>query len=230
MAWRIKDLVAIQRAMVLISMILVCQFSGMGCASEGTNMISGTGSGELLLSVTITDTVPVFSGSYSYDIAGINIPPISTPWNVTGSKSGYAYNLSGVYMPNKPNDFRVSASKVKNLNIGLKKDPVKEGINQTRTWITTQILADENSTANATSDLLSPGRYQAKIFGDAAENVTAVDLTMTLAKKLIVEGRFAFGINTDGFPSGNYSITAKALNGSFRFDEINLERSSMDFQ
>jgi hypothetical protein len=173
--------------------------------------------------------VPVFSGSYSYDIAGINIPPISSPLNVTASNSGYAYSLSGVYMPNKPNDFMVLASKVKDLNVGLKKNPVKKGINQTRVWVTTQIQADENGTANASSDLLSPGRYHAKIFGEAAENVTAVNLTMTLTKKLIVEGRFAFGLDTEGFPSGNYSIAAKALNGSFSFEEINLERSFVEF-
>jgi hypothetical protein len=230
MGWRIKGLAARQRAVILIWMISIFLFLGMGNASPGMNMISGMGSGELLLSVTIADTVPVFSGSYSYDISSINIPPISTPLNVTGSKSGYAYNLSGVYMPNKPNDFRVSASKVKDLNIGLKKDPVKEVFNQSRIWVTTQIPADENGTATALSDLLSPGRYHAKIFGEAAENVTAVDLTMTLTKKLIVEGRFAFGIDTEGFPSGNYSIAAKALNGSFRFEEINLERGYADFQ
>lgn len=41
--------------------------------------------------------------------------------------------------------------------------------------------------------------------------------------KIIVNGRFNIGINTTGFPSGNYSITAKALNGSLRLDEIKLE-------
>jgi hypothetical protein len=97
----------------------------------------------------------------------------------------------------------------------------------TRTWITSQILADENSVATTTSDLLSPGSYQVKIFGDAADNVSQVNLTMTLVKKMILNGRFNIGINTTGFPAGNYSITAKALNGSFCLDEIRLEDSSI---
>ena len=69
-------------------------------------------------------------------------------------------------------------------------------------WVTSQILADKNDVATTTSDLLSPGSYDVKIFGDAAENVSQVNLTMTLIKKIIVNGRFNIGINTTGFPSG----------------------------
>lgn len=191
--------------------------------TSGEKQLTGVGYGELLLKFTIQDTVLVFSGSYSYDLASIHIPPIEA-FNVTSTnKSGYSYSLPGVYIPGKPNNFTVTASGVKNLNIGLRKDPVKTGINHTRVWITTQILADKNGMATTTSDLLSPGSYQVKIFGSVAENVSHVDLTMTLVKKIIVNGRFNIDINTAGFPSGNYSITANALNGSFRLDEMRLD-------
>jgi hypothetical protein len=43
---------------------------------------------------------------------------------------------------------------------------------------------------------------------------------LTVVKKLIVEGPFNLLINTTGFPDGNYSISAKAINGSFSFDEL----------
>ncbi len=178
--------------------------------------VSGNGSGELLLTFTVRDTVPVSSGRYSYDVVGINIPPISTPWNVTGSRLGYAYGLPGLYMPNKPNNFTVTAEGVKNLNIGLKK---LQG-DRTRMWVTTQIGAAENGRATAETDLISPGPYHAKIFGDAAEDASQVNLIMTMVKKIVVEGRFSLSLDTTGFPSGEYMIAAEAVNGSFSFDEI----------
>jgi len=189
---------------------------------EREEMISGVGTGELTLTAVITHTVPVLSGVFSYNIAGINIPPITVPMKITGSKYGYSYNFSDVYMPNKPNNFTVSAYGVRNLNIGLKKDPVKGGLNFTRVWVTSQIPADNNGTATTQSDLLSPGRYQFMLFGEAAENVSQVDLTMTLVKKVIVNGRFNLVINTSGFPTGDYLISATALNGSFNLDEITV--------
>lgn len=184
--------------------------------------LTGVGYGELLLKFTIKDTASVISGSYSYDIADIHFPPIEA-FNVTSTdKSGYSYSLPGVHIPGKPNNFTVTATGVENLNIGLRKDPVKTGINHTRTWITTQILADKNGVATTASDLLSPGSYQVRIFGDAVENVSQVNLTMTLIKKIIADGRFNTVINTTSFPSGDYSITAKALNGSFNLNELTI--------
>jgi hypothetical protein len=189
---------------------------------ESEKMIFGTGKGELALTVVIKHTVPVLSGMYSYDIMGINIPPISTPMVITSSRGGYSYNLTDVYMPSKPNNFSVSAKGVRNLNIGLKKDPVKEGLNFTRVWVTAQIPADNEGKATTESDLLSPGSYQFKLFGEAAENISEVDLTMTLVKNIIVNGSFSLALNTSGFPSGDYSLSARALNGSFKFDEITV--------
>ncbi len=185
-------------------------------------VISGSGSGEMLMTFVIEEVLPVFSGRYSQDIVGINMPPISSPFQVSGSTSGYAYDAEGIYIPGKPNNFTVTADGVKNLNIGLRKDPVKNGINATRTWVTTQIDASSDSRAVAETDLVSPGSYHVKIFGDAWDNATEVNLVLTVAKKILVDGEFNLSINTTGFPPGNYSLTAKALNGSFEFDELNI--------
>lgn len=203
--------------------LLACTSSSLvGSASETYN-ISGSGFGELLLTAEIRYPSPVFLGSYSYDLVEINIPPITTPLKVTSSKAGYSYDLPGVHMPNKPNNFTVSVMGVKNLNIGLKKT---QGSFE-RMWITSQVMANEKGLATTSSDLLSPGVYHVKIFGDAVENVSQVNLTMTLVKKIVVSGPFCFGLNTTGFPSGNYSITAKALNGSFSFDELSIDDPSI---
>ena len=215
-------------AMVLI-LLAISSSALIGSASE-THNISGSGSGELLLTIKIRDSSPVFSGNYNYDLLGIHIPPIEA-FNVTSTKKGgYSYTLPGISIPGKPNDFTVTASGVKDLNIGLKKlqgsymnSTTVWKDKYTRVWITSQIHANKNGVAITTSDLLSPGSYDVKIFGDAANNTTQVNLTMSLVKKIVVNGRFNLSINTTGFPSGNYSIAAKALNGTFRLDEIKLE-------
>lgn len=199
-------------------------------------IISGSGHGELLLKITINKSLPVFSGKYSFDVVGINIPPFSSTFSVTPKEglAGYAYDLAGISLPGKPNNFTVSGRYVKNINVGLKKlqgsyensSMVWKG-KATRIWITTQIPADSNGVATADSDLISPGNYQAKIFGDAADNASQVDLTMTMVKKMIVGGRFNLSINTTGFPAGNYSISAKAINGSLSLDELAVEGLSI---
>lgn len=193
--------------------------------------ISGIGYGELLLTFTVNKVIPVFSGRYSYDITGIHIPPISTSLQVESSnEKGYSYDLSNVYIPGKPNDFTVSASGVKTLNIGVKKlqgsyensSMIWKAMYE-RTWVSTQVKANKDRTATTNSDLLSPGIYDVKIFGDAAENISQVNLTMTVVKKLVVKGSYNLSINTTGFPEGDYSIKIKALNGTFRTDELSIE-------
>ena len=195
--------------------------------------ISGSGNGELLLKFSIRRTLPVISGRYSLDISGISIPPISSQFSVTGSKYGYAYDAEGAYLPNKPNNFTVTASGVKNLNIGLKKIQ-GSGTNSStiwegkfmRMWVSHQAVADDQGVATDDSDLISPGIYDARIFGDAA-NVSQVDLTMTLVKKIFINGKFHLSINTTGFPAGNYSIGVQAQNGTVRLDEIALDGLSI---
>jgi hypothetical protein len=208
-------------------------FSQSAAAPPNEKIVSGSGEGEILLTVFIKRTLPVTLGKYSLDISGIHIPPISSPFNVTFDrkyKSGYAYTVEGAYLPEKPNNFTVSANQVENLNIGLKKiqgkyknsSTVWQGM-RTRIWISQQVEADPNGLATATSDLISPGAYDARIFGDAAPNATQINLTMSLVKKILINGRFHLIINTTGFPVGNYSISARAVNGTLKIDEIAVD-------
>lgn len=191
--------------------------------------LSGDGKGEILLTIQVSSILPVFHGRYSMDIVGASMPPISSNWTVTGTKNGYSYDLPGIHMPSKPNNFTVQASNAKNLNVGVKKDPVEGGSNITRTWISTRANANEDGIARIDNDMISPGRYQFKIFGDAIDNATQVALEMKVVKKLLINGRFDLALNTSGFPTSNYSINAKAINGSIRFDEINLNGPSSGF-
>ncbi len=216
---------------IIISLAVLCILLSFVGLAPGKMVISGIGAGELLLNFTIQDTAPVFDGSYTYDLVGIHIPPIEGfSVSNTNKKGGYSYTLPGIYIPGKPNNFTVSASGVKNLNIGVRKE---QGSYKnwsmvfkptfTRIWITSQTEANNNGTATTTNDMLSPGSYQIKIFGDAAENISKVKLTMTLIKKVIVSGAFNVNVNMTGFPSGSYKMNAKAINGSVQMDEIRLE-------
>lgn len=200
-------------------------FSDFAQTASKDKVLSGSGTGEILLTISIDTVVPVSSGKYMYDIDGLNIPPLSTPVEIIGldskkfTRGGYDYKLKSLYIPGKPNNFTIMASGVKNLNVGL----MKHQANLKRTWVSSQFPANESGVAKAESDLISPrGYYHVKIFGDAATNVTKVDLLMTVVKKLIVDGPFNLAINTTGFPEGNLSISAKAINGSFKFDEFNF--------
>ena len=209
-------------------------FSRFVAFSENEKIVSGSGSGEILLTVSIRKALKVISDRYSLDIAGIHVPPISSAFTVIGSKNGYAYDMGGTYLPTKPNNFTVVAKGVKNLNIGLKKlqgsytnsTAVWEA-KYIRMWVSHQAIADDHGNAKADSDLISPGIYDVKIFGDAANNTSQVDLTMTLVKKVIVDGNFLLSINTTGFPAGDYSISAGGLNGTLRLDELALDGFSI---
>jgi len=184
-----------------------------------SQILSGTGYGELLLTFAVNTSVPTFSGRFSYDLLGINIPPISSPFKVTGSKTGYAYTMDNLYLPNKPNNFSVIAYGVKDLNIGLKKIQGEK----TRVWVSSQVPANEEGVAYTESDLLSPGPYQVKIFGQAQDNITAVNLTMAAKKKVVANGPFNLSINTTGFPEGDYSLKVESLNGTFKLSELELK-------
>lgn len=192
--------------------------------------ISGSGIGEILLTISVKSVLPVYQGRYSYDIVGVQMPPISSNWTVKGSKHGYAYDLPGIFMPGKPNNFTITARGVKNLNVGVRKEQSAEsGTDFFRTWVSSQAQANDDGVATLENDMISPGRYQFKVLGDAADNITQVILNMEVVKKLVINGDFTLAINTSGFPSGNYSINARAINGSFRLDEMSIEGLSMGF-
>ncbi|NPV62189.1 MAG: hypothetical protein HPY61_06085 [Methanotrichaceae archaeon] len=184
--------------------------------------ISGSGKGEVLLTIALEKSLPAFEGRYSLDIVDVVMPPISSNWTVEGSANGYTYRLPGVLMPEKPNDFSVTARGAKDLNVGVRREFAGAGVEVTRSWVSIRAGAGENGVATVKNDEISPGRYHFKIFGDAADNATEVWLELKVVKKLIIDGRFNLGLNLSGFPSGNCTVGARTENGYFKLDEVSL--------
>lgn len=209
---------------------------GDNAVSVSPQVLSGHGFGEILLTISVQSILPVFQGRYSYDIEGVTMPPFASNWTTKGVMGfRYEYDLPGIIMPGMPNNFTVKTSGVKNLNIGVRKHGyVGEFLSgsppetrPSRTWLSSQALAGEDGIAVVESNIISPGEYEFKVFGEAADGVKQVSLEMTVIKKLLINGDFVLPLNTTGFPSGSYSISARALNGSLTLDELKVEGPSL---
>jgi hypothetical protein len=176
--------------------------------------ISGSGEGELQITLSFTTTVPVVSGSYNYDVSGFELLPLSTPVQLKSSGAGYDLTAPGILVPSKPNDITLTASPVRSMNVGV----VRLDENANRPWTSRQFQADQSNQAVARSDLLYPnpmGMYRARVFGEAPLDATMVQLTVTAEKRVVINGPFDLVANTAGFPQGRYSLRARAISGSF---------------
>lgn len=182
-----------------------------------TKTLSGSGSGDLLLVLRINDSLPVFSGRYSEDLVGVHMPPVSL--NQTSRKD------AAPAAPGQPQEgagsFSVTASGAKSMELAVRPYPASGSTNETGSW---QGAVDSQSPGNVTAnaDSISPGVYQIKIFGEARDDATYVNLTLTFVERLSLEGPFNLSINNTGFPPGPYSLSAKAINGSFDLDDLQL--------
>lgn len=193
--------------------------------------VSGDGEGELLVNVSFKKSLPVFSDRYTWDIIGINIPPIVSPYDVKlirtpGMEEGYKIETEGVLISTQPNYFSISASEVNTLVVGLKKSPYSmlgySWANMTRVWISKSIPADEYGYAIAESEDVSPGQYHVKIFGDANNNVSQVNLTLKATKKIIINGHFDLIVDRTGIPNDDFKIDIKSLNGTYKLNQMTI--------
>lgn len=109
----------------------------------------------------------------------------------------YEYVASGVDIPQKPNRFEVDASGVKDLNMG-----VKIGI-----WISKRFNAT-NGKASISQSNIPPGRYDLKVFGEALDGTSRVNLKVVAETAVNANsaGKYSLDIDTSGIPSGAYII------------------------
>lgn len=121
------------------------------------------------------------------------------------SAGKYRYDLKDIEIPSKPNRFTVTTKNVKNLRVGVK----------ILIWITKSFPASGGVATLSLGDV-PPGNYDIKIFGDAANGASTVDLhvTASLKTKADSNGNFKAKIGTKGLPPGTYTISAKAPVGA----------------
>ncbi|RCV65976.1 hypothetical protein C5S53_01045 [Methanophagales archaeon] len=121
------------------------------------------------------------------------------------SAGKYRYDLNDIEVPLKPNRFSVASMNVKNLRVGVR----------TEIWITKGINASEG-VATISFDDVPHGNYDIKIFGDALNGTSTVEIDVTALAKIKADsdGNFKTRIGTKGFPTGEYTITAAAPDGA----------------
>lgn len=109
----------------------------------------------------------------------------------------YEYEANGVEIPQKPNRFAVTATGVKDINLGI-----KVGI-----WISKGFTAT-NGVATVSQTDVPPGRYDLKVFGEAlggGENVN-LEVTAGTSVKADSAGKYTLSIDTSGVAAGDYKI------------------------
>jgi hypothetical protein len=109
----------------------------------------------------------------------------------------YEYEANGVEIPQKPNRFAVTATGVKDLNVGI-----KIGI-----WISKGFAAT-NGVATVSHSDVPPGRYDLKVFGEALDGGENVNLEVTAGTSVKADsaGKYTLSIDTSGVAAGDYKI------------------------
>jgi hypothetical protein len=169
--------------MKLIAVLAILSLVSTACAFEVSS--SNPGPGETL---TLTGTADPgqmvdFQTSFQMDL------PVNS--------GKYEYVATGVDIPQKPNQFAVTATGIKDLNVG-----VKIGI-----WISKGFTAT-NGVATVSYSDVPPGRYDIKVFGEALDGGRSVNLKVAAetAVDANTAGKYSLDIDTSGIPSGAYKI------------------------
>jgi hypothetical protein len=155
----------------------------LGSAFEISNM--NPSPGEMVTIRGSADPNQAMSFSSSFEM---NLP--------TGSGS-FEYVADNVEVPQKPNQFSVTAKNVKDLSVG-----VKMGI-----WLTKSFQAS-GGTAHISHSDVPPGRYTIKIFGNALEESSPVSIEILAGTTVKADsnGKYSLDIDTSGIPIGDYKI------------------------
>ncbi|MCQ1535080.1 hypothetical protein FTO70_05130 [Methanosarcina sp. KYL-1] len=115
------------------------------------------------------------------------------------SDGAYSYRLAEVKIPSgEENCFTVEAEPVQSLQVAVKK----------LIWITLNGNVNEGVGTVSHSNV-PPLTYEVKIYGNAQEGESSVNLTITASQTITAdsEGNFRYEYDTDSMPAGDYEIS-----------------------
>ncbi len=115
----------------------------------------------------------------------------------------YDYNLPSIKIPSGENNFEVTSKNVKNLSVGVV---------FLITW-PKSVTADGNNTATISQSNVPSGTYNIRIYGNAADGVTSVPLTITASTKINADAQknFTYVYSTSGIPAGTFNLTVGTI-------------------
>jgi len=130
-------------------------------------------------------------------------PTVTFEKTVGVSNGIYDYNLPGIEIPSGENNFVVTSRNVKDLYVGVV---------LLITW-SKSVTADENNIATISQSNVPSGTHNIRIFGNAADGVTSVPLTITASTKINADtqGNFSSIYSTSGIPAGNFNLTVGTI-------------------
>lgn len=133
------------------------------------------------------------------------------------SDGKYSCDFTDVYFPAGEKTFSVTAENVKNIRVSLYpvfwqtiEYPLKGPLNATE-GIATLSVSFPATMHGAKIDI--SGKKNVKVYGDAADAATSVNLKSVMSIKVTADskGDFELNINTGGAPKGEFLITAGGI-------------------
>jgi len=133
------------------------------------------------------------------------------------SDGKYCREFNGIHFPAGEKVFSVTAENIKNIRISIYpvgwwtiEYPQEGPLNATNGTATISVSFPV-TWPGITIDI--SGKRNVKVYGDAAEDATAVTLKVATSKKVIADstGDFELDINTGGVPLGEFLITAGGI-------------------
>jgi len=139
------------------------------------------------------------------------------------SDGKYSCDFTGVHFPAGEKTFSVTAENVKNIRASLSpvfwqtiEYPLSGPKNATANGIATLSISFPATMHGAKIDI--SGKKNVKVYGDAAEGATSVNLRSAMSIKVTADskGDFVLNISTEGAPTGEFLITAGEIEKTVR--------------
>ncbi len=126
---------------------------------------------------------------------------------------------TSLQIPQKPNEFTISVSDIKDLNVGVK----------IIFWITKRFEASSGKVSISQANI-PPGNYDVRMFGVAQEGVSVVPVEIEAETSVMADpqGEYTLVIDTSGMPSGEYRIEGQGQAKTIRIGQSQADRSDGD--